>query len=296
MIRQLSSAVWGGVPKGVYQEYGPTTVQGEPYSYRDKSLFHCGIDIGDLGIGWPLHAARAGQVVSVGWGQLGIQVGGEVDWYIHVDYSVVGVGQLVDRDQLVAYSGGKVPAGGVIYGAHLHFEVQTATPPTYNRPLTSVDPEAVLTRLYGADGNSLSGGFGTLTDQEIQERFVAVLGAITIAVPLPPRPARLSAYTDAQLDELIAQSSWADIERVYGKDSKDWLNLKAHPQTQGVAQAVLDLAKKVDGLTLPAPTPLNLQPVIDAIADLKAHPAVAQDPALTAAVQAISKHVGVGTP
>lgn len=167
MIRLFASAVWGGVPKGVYQEYGPTTVPGEPYSYRDKSLFHCGIDVGDLGIGWPLQAARSGVVVSVGWGQLGILVGAETDWYIHIDRSAVSLGQRVTRGQLVAYSGGKVPSGGVIYGAHLHFEVQTATPPLYNRPLTSVDPEDVLTGLF-------SGGSGALGD-EVDPHLLAQL-------------------------------------------------------------------------------------------------------------------------
>lgn len=162
MIRLLTSVVWGGVPKGVYQEYGPTTVPGEPYSYRDKSLFHCGIDVGDLGIGTPLYAARGGVVVNVGWGQLGIQVGAEVDWYIHIDSSHVGVGAPINRGNLVAYSGGKVPAGGVLYGAHLHFEVQTAPPPVYNRVLTSVDPESVLTALFG-------GGGGVLKDLDTQE-------------------------------------------------------------------------------------------------------------------------------
>ena len=161
-VRSLRSIVWDG-DKRVTQPYGPTSLTVEPI--YDLPLgpvhWHCGIDIGDMPVGTPLRAARAGVVSRIGYGLLGIRVSTQTDFYVHIDRATVQLGQAVVAGQLVAYSGNKVPQGGYITGPHLHFEVQVGA---LNVPATSKDPVPVLTAAFSGSSGSLEAN--DLTDDQ----------------------------------------------------------------------------------------------------------------------------------
>jgi hypothetical protein len=101
-----------------------------------------------MDVGTPLKAARAGAVKRVAFGLLAIRVGAETDWYVHIDRAAPGIaaGVQVQKGQLVAFSGAKVPAGGSLTGSHLHFERQSGA---LNHPATSIDPVPTLSGLPG---------------------------------------------------------------------------------------------------------------------------------------------------
>ncbi len=103
-----------------------------------------------MAVGTPLYAARGGLVLHVGWGLLAVGVGPETDWYVHIDATAqgVGIGGHVVTGQRIALSGNKVPSGGVTYGPHLHFEVQTGA---LNQPATSLDPMPILIAMDSTD-------------------------------------------------------------------------------------------------------------------------------------------------
>lgn len=109
-----------------------------------------------------------------------------------------------------------------------------------------------------------------------------ILAAVTM--PPPPRPASVAGHTDAELLNIFNTTSNADIITAFKQEGYDYMSALAHPRT--VAQ-VLAAFK---------PGTVDLAPILAAIADLKAHPGVAADPALAAKVDALTKHLGVGTP
>jgi hypothetical protein len=143
----VKSAVWDNVDYPITQPFGCTTVAEEPYWPACQFLhFHCGVDIG-MNIGTPLYAARSGWVVNISYGLFAIQVlGGETDWYVHVDRAAEGIvlGWPVGEAQLVCYSGDKVPAGGASEGPHLHFETQGPHGAYINQPGTALNPIPIL--------------------------------------------------------------------------------------------------------------------------------------------------------
>lgn len=111
------------------------------------------------------------------------------------------------------------------------------------------DQSVVLDYWPGVDGlfNSSQGELDMASADQI-------LAAVTM--PLPPVPARLAAYTAAQLDQVILNSTWDGIASVYGTDSRDWLYLRAHPI--GIGQAIANL--KVNG----QPATVDLSAIIAA--------------------------------
>lgn len=161
---------------------------------------------------------------------------------------------------------------------------------TYDRAVlaASLYEMSITAGAHGGGAGSLSGGFGTLTDIEIQARFVAVLEALT----------GLRASTDA-----------IDGAMFYPESDPKWGTYSALLNRRLEAAAV-----KAAGGSLTAKQEQNLQEAHDAVQQLvasrvadqtamlaainalKGSQAIASDPALLAAVQAISKHVGVGTP
>ena len=86
---------------------------------------HEGVDIA-VANGTPVVAAKAGVVIVAGWmGGYGNLVvidhgGGVATAYGHNTSVTVGVGQLVEQGQLIAYSG----STGHSTGPHVHFEVR----------------------------------------------------------------------------------------------------------------------------------------------------------------------------
>jgi hypothetical protein len=123
--------------------------------------------------GTPLFAARSGTVAKVDFGLLGITVGNQTDWYVHIDSAAVAKGHAVARGELVAHSGAKVPSGGSLTGPHLHFEVQTGR---LNFPGTSIDPGPIL-------GHNSAGVTG-VTDLTREEHDALMLLVKEIGVPL----------------------------------------------------------------------------------------------------------------
>jgi len=109
-----------------------------PYGYRGRSL-HTGIDCAFRGNGYgtPIRAAKAGKVISAGWGgSYGNLVkidhgGGEQTWYAHASSINVRVGQVVGQGETIA----RVGSTGRSTGNHLHFEIRyggsTANPRKY---------------------------------------------------------------------------------------------------------------------------------------------------------------------
>ncbi len=149
----MNSIVWPG-DVSPSQAFGCTDLLVEPYWLQAQCHWHCGIDI-PLDVGTPLHAARGGTVLYVGYGLLAIKATPtQTDWYVHIDSAHVPIGAPIDRGNLVAYSGAKVPAGGSLTGPHLHFEVQEGA---LNAPSTSLDPVPVLTEAFGPSPGNLTG-------------------------------------------------------------------------------------------------------------------------------------------
>ncbi len=148
----MLSNVWPG-DKPVTQPWGCTSLSVEPYWPQAQCHWHTGIDIGMLS-GTPLYAARAGRVSEITYGILALQVTGrtETDYYVHIDRAAVAMGQTVTAGALVAYSGNKAPAGGVTFGPHLHFEVNTGA---LNTPASSIDPVPVLKQTHGGSSDIL---------------------------------------------------------------------------------------------------------------------------------------------
>ncbi len=163
----MISNVWTG-DRRVTQPYGCTDLTVEPFWANCPSKhFHCGIDVG-MPRGTPLFAARSGTVATVSVGLLGIRVGQQTDWYVHIDDATVPQGHGVIQGELIAHSGAKVPSGGSLTGPHLHFEVQAGR---LNSPATSIDPKPILT------------GVSDLTKQEHDALMLLVR---EMGVPLTP--------------------------------------------------------------------------------------------------------------
>ena len=91
---------------------------------------HTGVDIA-APRGTPIHAARDGRVVRVGWyGGYGLMVvldhgDGMETWYGHASAVLVRVGQEVRRGQVIA----RVGCTGACTGPHVHFEVRVRGEP-----------------------------------------------------------------------------------------------------------------------------------------------------------------------
>lgn len=112
--------------------------------YRQRARFdpryvHRGIDFG-CGVGTPVAATRAGQVVYAGdarkhgggygpaYGiQVVIRVGNIWCLYAHLSQELVDVGETVKTGQQVGKSG----ATGNVRGAHLHYQENTQAPAAY---------------------------------------------------------------------------------------------------------------------------------------------------------------------
>jgi len=225
----LKSIVWGDVDKYITQAFGCTPLLVEPWWNIADCRWHCGVDIGDMPIGTPLFAARAGRIVSVGWGQLGLAAAGtnQIDWYIHIDRAATAVGHNVARGELIAYSGNKVPSGGATTGPHLHFEVQTAPSPYYNRPATSVDPVPILAPTFGPGG-------GTLGDEMTAEQAAAAIDLLQRIFNLlmvgyhtstPTTDGYLKKTVKPELDQILAKLVTVDNAAILAAIA----DLKAHP-------------------------------------------------------------------
>lgn len=181
----MQSIVWAGDP-AVTQPWGITDVASEPWFDLPggRVHWHTGIDIGLYFA--PLNAARAGKVVYVAYGLLCIQVGGELDWYVHIDHVTVSVGQSVSQGQSVAVSGDKVPSGGSLTGPHLHFETRTgplwlASGLNLNIP-TGNDPVPVLAGTHGGGGGTIG---GEPLNQATKEFFIQLCWLTTTGETAP---------------------------------------------------------------------------------------------------------------
>src|SRR6266705_209877 len=199
----MKSIVWGDVDKRVTQPFGCSDliINGrhvEPWWNVADCWWHCGDDIGDMPIGTPLYAARAGRIANVGWGQLGLAASGtnQTDWYIHIDRAATAVGHNVARGELIAYSGNKVPSGGATFGPHLHFEVQTAPSPYYNRPASSVDPVPILAPTFGPGG-------GILGDDDLTPEQDSILRRVFNLLAVGNYDASLGATADGYLKKTV---------------------------------------------------------------------------------------------
>jgi hypothetical protein len=281
----MLSIAWQG-DRAVTQPWGATSVLAEPWWQATQTHWHCGIDIA-FNTGEPIYAARAGIVAYVGVGFLAVHVNSDTDWYLHGSSYVVAPGQVLAPGQLVGYAGNVAPPGGSSSGSHLHFEVQSTQAPYCNTPSTSLDPVPVLTALYSGAGGSISGGFGTLTDIEIQARFVAVLDAV--------------AGVRTAVNAVDGGMYYPETDPTYGTYSAlfnrrlEAAVVKAGGGTLSAAQAQ-ELQQAHDNVAaLLAARQSDQAAVLAAIAQLGSSPVVTTDPVLLAAVQAISKHVGVGT-
>src|SRR6266705_6592047 len=213
----MKSIVWGDVDKRVTQPFGCSDliINGrhvEPWWNVADCWWHCGDDIGDMPIGTPLYAARAGRIANVGWGQLGLAASGtnQTDWYIHIDRAATAVGHNVARGELIAYSGNKVPSGGATIGPHLHFEVQTAAPPWYNRPATSVDPVPILVPTF-----TLGSGQGdAMTAEEAAEALTLLRRMFNLLMVgyhtnTPADDGYLKKNVKPELDQILAKPAGA---------------------------------------------------------------------------------------
>jgi hypothetical protein len=146
----LISEVWAGADCPVTQPWGETSLTVEPL--WNGVHWHCGIDIG-MAIGTPLYAARDGWVSYIGYGLLAISGPDYTDWYVHIDRAYPYLKAPINKGNLVAWSGAKVPSGGSLTGPHLHFEVQQAASALLgeqalgflNYPASSLDPVPILT-------------------------------------------------------------------------------------------------------------------------------------------------------
>jgi hypothetical protein len=243
MNQFLSSIVWGNVPREVTQPWGETSLVQEPWWLPAQAHWHCGIDIG-MNIGTPLNAARGGRVVSVGFGQLGIQVGLEVDWYIHIDRAAVATSTLVSRGWRIAYSGAKVPNGGYLTGPHLHFETQSASPPHYNLPGSSIDPVPILTGLFGSARTALEAiAMATLDPNDpIVKQLTGQMA--TVYSVLTTNSALASTINDIHAQVLAVETTLGALHQGGATDLAPALSAIADVKANIVAaKAVLDATK-----------------------------------------------------
>jgi murein DD-endopeptidase MepM/ murein hydrolase activator NlpD len=249
----MRSIVWDG-DLGHEQDFGCTPLTVEPWWAEKGCHWHCGIDV-SVAKGAQLRAARAGIVAYVGLGELGISVIGtsppEVDYYIHIDRSLVSPGQLVARGQACAISGDKVPSGGVLYGAHLHFERQLGW---LNVPKTSLDPVPVLSGLFSGGSGSLGGDemkvVGT-SQSEGPGQWVTD-GITKRGIADPPESSQMLLLC-GQTSPLILGKGY--IDRI--PDSVNAINFKP----------VLDAIKAIPAGSV---TSVDLRPVLDKLDAIKA--------------------------
>ncbi|HEV2036909.1 MAG TPA: M23 family metallopeptidase [Candidatus Dormibacteraeota bacterium] len=237
----MISIVWAG-DKAITQPWGITDVTVEPWFDLPSGRvhWHTGIDIGLYFE--PINAARAGKVAYVTYGLLCVQVGDEVDWYVHIDHAEVAVGADVARGQRIGVSGDKVPSGGSLDGAHLHFETRSGPlwlPGGLNLNIpTGNDPVPVLTGLFG--------GLGGADDMTPEEH----------------------AWLQEVYSEVRGNKPYANLDEIMGADPAD---LSSLPAILKAVQAVSTLpAAKVDIPALaaaltPLIKPVDLAPVLAAI-------------------------------
>lgn len=122
---------WLGSSGGGGSYYSPgalnnpcTPVWISGYSFNNP-VGHMGVDLG-IQCGQEIYAAHDGVIESAGWSTVGygndITITSEEWWtrYGHLNQIIVGVGQKVDRGQLIAYG----DTTGNSTGCHLHFEVK----------------------------------------------------------------------------------------------------------------------------------------------------------------------------
>jgi Peptidase family M23 len=221
----MVSAAWKG-DWPITQPWGETDLDVEPW-YNGQH-FHCGIDIG-MPSGTPLFAIRAGKVKFRSSGVLGIYTASrEVDYYIHGHYDVL-LGQSVTEGKALGQSGAVIPGGGSLTGPHLHYERQ-GPGGWLNNPGTSRDPEPLLfPTLYGPNLQPLTGGFGTMTDDEIIAKFdnirqhqvsdrdmilAAITGGTTAIVnAIKAVPAASGGLTAAQAQQLTDVAAFIAAEK-----------------------------------------------------------------------------------
>ncbi len=180
----MKSIVWSDADLVVTQPWGCTDLLVEPWWSLAGCHWHCGIDIG-MDVGTALHAARGGRVTYVGYGLLAISGPTYTDWYVHIDSSHVGLGAPIDRGNLVAFSGAKVPSGGSLTGPHLHFESQESSQALLgakaagylNFPATSLDPEPVLTATFGPGGGTIGDDMTPAQEQTLNACYAILSGA-----------------------------------------------------------------------------------------------------------------------
>ena len=183
----MRSKAWAG-DWPITQDWGFTDLDLEPW-YQGRH-WHCGIDIG-MPVGTVLYAVRAGVVKVRTFGILGIQTpSGQVDYYIHGDYSVL-LGRSVVKGAVLGTSGARVPGGGSLTGPHLHFEIQDGLG-LLNQP-TGLDPLPILSPgLFSSPGATLS---GDMTPE--QDKLLSAIGAST-AIRNP--------VTQAQVRQIVAEA------------------------------------------------------------------------------------------
>src|SRR6266702_3976769 len=161
-------------------------------------------------VGTPLYAARAGKIANVAYAQLGLTALGtnQTDWYIHIDRAVTAVGHNVAKGELIAYSGNKGPSCAATTGPHLHFEVQTAAPPWYNRPATSVDPVPVLAPTF-TFGSGSPGDTDLTPEQDGILRRVFNLLMVGYHTNTPADDGYLKKNVKPELDQILNEPAGA---------------------------------------------------------------------------------------
>ncbi len=97
---------------------------------KNRSKFHCGVDIG-AEIGTPVKAAADGETIFSGWktgyGRVVIlkHKEGYITVYAHTKENKVSAGDNVKRGEMIALSG----MSGAVTGPHLHFEIRKYVTP-----------------------------------------------------------------------------------------------------------------------------------------------------------------------
>lgn len=98
-------------------------------------------------------------------------------------------------------------------------------------------------------------------------------------------------------DDFFLGENMAETDDIYSILTK---GTTVAGSSSAISRLAADVAAiKADVATIKADgsgTATNLTPILNAIADLKAHPTVQSDPALLAKVDALGKHLGVGVP
>lgn len=258
----LATLAWDGSHL-ITQDYGCTALTVEPYWEACPAKHkHTGLDVA-MYKGTPLYSPVVGKVVHVSYALLAITDLVRCYWFVHIDSAVATLGQWVVQRQLVAYSGNKVPAGGATTGPHLHVEVQN-------------HPGALLSYYAPKTG-----------------AFVEVAGALNNpATSLNPLP-YLSGLAS---DQLNTQQEFGETM------TDDEITAKFDLIRQNQVADRNAILAAIGKVTVAAPT-VDFTAVLAAVADLKAHPNVASDPtlaakidALTQPINALGKHLGVGTP